>query len=454
MNLQQKILALEALCEMLKKRAAQKSDAAFSYGFSYRSKLKTLKLGDKVGTKEKITTASFEIAHKEWQEAVSTRDYSKISSRNLRILCSNASVVCEANFIGFLLQKKDNLSGRMIRLLMPILLEKWFQHPTHKALDEILSEVIGNYSGTNSTILTWKEAGSKLFGETAPKSMGTEMSNNLLTIERVRTKFCLEQTNNPFILKSLEHCGDTLLDEIARDSLYQRQKWRYFEKEILTSELLSRTSLDKVVGKALQIIDERKKFTEWTDAKDVLKDFCMSSKKYGDPRINDLNWRNVPLKGKEALTSWLSEEDLAFFFELIIRVDPHDRKKFWTPYLSSVKGSRVVIGSEDITRHHKSLAELKRKGRTFSTMRGGNTSGFILDFGNIVCVEFSEYGNACFGYQGNEFRTQYTTLYRKDFEHSNLKDQHYNEFRQPHTVGWQNNLRSTLARYGIRAEDR
>ena len=102
------------------------------------------------------------------------------------------------------------------------------------------------------------------------------------------------------------------------------------------------------------------------------------------------------------MTAWLSEEDLRFFFDLIMsgQEDRHNRREFWLRYVGRVGNSRVAMGTRDRDRLRVQLTELKKRGRSeYAHLEDpfeDDVSAFIMDFGRAVVVEFSKPGNACF----------------------------------------------------------
>ena len=77
--------------------------------------------------------------------------------------------------------------------------------------------------------------------------------------------------------------------------------------------------------------------------------------------------------------------DIRFFFTEIIKHDLYKRKDFWLSYISSIKDSRVAIGSAD---RYRLRNLLKEKEKDFAECKLKST--LTLDCGNHIAVEFSD----------------------------------------------------------------
>lgn len=189
-----------------------------------------------------------------------------------------------------------------------------------------------------------------------------------------------------------------------------------------------------------------------------LIDLALQVRGLGDPRLHIRAWENVPPAARDRVMQWLSEEDLRFFFDMIMegQADPQGRYAFWIDYAGRALRSRVVVGTKDQSRLAAKLDEIRRRGRTYARMRGATTvnshvSAFIMDFGEVVVVEFSQRNSACYIYR-NDPRNPYFDLLQQGFAWSQLKNTRAAHRWMSHGYGWQDRFRSTLAGYGIRPE--
>jgi hypothetical protein len=188
----------------------------------------------------------------------------------------------------------------------------------------------------------------------------------------------------------------------------------------------------------------------------VVKDFVLREERLGDPRRHPGRWDNMGLSAEaETIKGWLSEEDLKFFFDLIMegQEDRHHRRDFWLRYVHRVTNSSVVIGGADRDRLRRQLNELRTRGRTYANLNARDVSAFIMDFGNALVVEFSRTGHACFIYEANTGQRKIVNLQANEFSVSRLKALQAVSERIVHdrSGNWMQKVRQHLAlRYRIR----
>jgi hypothetical protein len=195
-------------------------------------------------------------------------------------------------------------------------------------------------------------------------------------------------------------------------------------------------------------------YAEKTSNKEV-KELVVSDQRLGDPRLprNEPNWNGYS-KAQRSVTEWLSRDDISFFFEQVIppRHNQHRRKRFWLTYADQIKRSRPLL----LRRHRAELARLKDKVGNFGSYDHDFTSAFVLDFGQVAAVEFSEKGNACFVYERRSFDKLVpgAELWAPTpFSERQLKNRDTCIARITHDVHgyWIYTLENLLARYGIRS---
>ncbi|MFM8316488.1 MAG: EH signature domain-containing protein, partial [Deltaproteobacteria bacterium] len=228
------------------------------------------------------------------------------------------------------------------------------------------------------------------------------------------------------------------------------ERLRYALDGYLGSNLIRKEDFNEAIA---EIITSRKaERSEFVQG--VLIDFLFEKHGLGDPRISPENWAGIEESATTRVIQWLSREDINFFFELLLRDkdDKHGRKAFWLQYVDKVARSRALISKEDIRDHSVRLREMEEKGRSYGRLDGVNSSSsFILDFGRVVVVEFSEVGNACYIYTKNDFLELVPDFWAKDVSFRSLKNQSKVSERITRSVkDWQGNARQILSRYGVR----
>jgi hypothetical protein len=193
--------------------------------------------------------------------------------------------------------------------------------------------------------------------------------------------------------------------------------------------------------------------TRDTELQEAIIKLGLSDPRLGDPRLprNTKNWLGIQ-EARQRFLQWLSRADINFFFEHVLPdgKDPHGRKAFWLQYVPRVAMSRPLLNRGDEDRLRLTLQSLKEKVGHFGRVNGG-TSAFLLDFGPLVVVEFSQAGNACYLYEKPNSSKVITDFWTsKGFNVSGLKDRALAVQPIVHRERWQTTLAHLLAQYGIR----
>jgi hypothetical protein len=191
---------------------------------------------------------------------------------------------------------------------------------------------------------------------------------------------------------------------------------------------------------------------------EALTKLVLQDTRLGDPRLprNMKNWLGIQ-DARQRLLQWLSRADIHFFFEHVLPkgTDPHGRKTFWLKYVSRVLMSRPLLNRDDESRLRVTMQSLQDQMGHFGHIRGRETSAFLLDFGPVVVVEFSQVGNACFLYEKPnaekvipDFWTQASFTIQYGLKAPSLAADRVRHDREGR---WQKTLADLLAaRYGIR----
>jgi len=186
---------------------------------------------------------------------------------------------------------------------------------------------------------------------------------------------------------------------------------------------------------------------------DSLRDFILNDPRLLDPRLpaNGLNWTGISDSARDIVIQWLSAEDIQLFFDHVLttRNDPHGRKPFWLRYKGRVKRSRPLLSTLDESRWQANTAT--RGKRNFGRMDYFcNTSAFLLDFGRVIVVEFSQVGNAVYVYEHRDAPDLNDSFWSQArFSLSTLKQKDRCIERMTHTPLWQSKMRTLLAQFGI-----
>lgn len=403
-----------------------------------------------------------EQAIEKWNKSILLNDYTNVSKKELRILCGVPEVVRAQEFINFIyeFQQKNPLSSRMTRALVQSYHCLWNNQQYSEHLEVLLLRLLNDFDGKNNAIHTWKSHLSKIVGVSAPDNLAEEVIESLIEPDKLCEKYFLFSENTAFFKEILRSIAVNLSNNISNSIHYDKRYWDYLFQNILKHNHLYKDyeSIVNVFTVLIEFLDKKTQFQDREIAEGLIKDFLLTHEDFKDPRLNTGKWHyfeqnDAGKRAKEILMSWLSKEDIAFFFEFIIKNDPHGRKPFWLDYLNKIKGSRVIIGDNDQSIHWSKLQELKNKGRDFAYgERIKDTSAFLLDFGEYIVVEFSARGNACYMYESKVFINIFKNFYKSTFDMKDLKDPTLDKaiYREVHNGNWQWRLRQQLAGMGIR----
>ncbi len=435
---------LQALPTEVKKNSA----GVITFPFTYRSRLKKWAGEQTQKSQSPVRASHLEEAKKAWLKCASSNDFTQLTQRNVRMLSSDGSFVRSEAFAEYLKLNTNLLTPRIVRTLVPTMHTEWGLNPkANQLISEATFNWIRQYSGKDKTLLLWKQHSHELFTATGPARIAAQVIQELEDTRTILETYRLKTGMSLFAVAANDYALGQLCTIVGRSEQPQQAKWQFLLDKFLRDGLLSRAAKENAIGNLILTL-RSKEGSYWDQTKDDLKTYVLTSKEFGDPRINPERWTKMPPEVVETLVAWLSEEDIEFFFNLIITDDPHRRKDYWLRFIPHIKSSRVAISAIDESAHYLELQEWQRKGRDFAKV-SGDASAFILDFGDYVVVEFSRVGNACFVFDKKTFGLAVGSFYRKSFALGSLKHPRY-LYRQSHFSNWQTDLNNKLSSIGIR----
>lgn len=174
---------------------------------------------------------------------------------------------------------------------------------------------------------------------------------------------------------------------------------------------------ETIIAYLIQAIDKCNYFK--TDISDELNykkktmDFLL--KRYGDPREETNYWHTFYYSpAVDILKKWLNEQDVKFFFDNFVddEKDRHDRKGFWLDYAKNITKARFVF-SPQTTAYNKNKSEIikmykdpKIQNKKMFCLPKAKTNIFIVEIKNLVIIDFSEIGNACYVYEYEKYKKE------------------------------------------------
>lgn len=378
----------------------------------------------------------------EWQQ-VSRGENIELSSRVLRYLCWQAEISAHRDFHKYLRERKIEIGARSMQGLIWSYHTRWSDSDTQEWLVTILREGLHAYRGPNRMLAKWRQSIHLIIGRTAPNALAMWIKESTYSPKKAAAEWGIDE-QSAFFLETMKS-----LLRVIRPGMGRNNELCLF----MLNELLAwpNWTLDDYKTEIANTIMHR----DSSDAKvhEPLTAFVLSDSRLGDPRLpsRNSNWLGMRPEAKKKMIEWLSKADIIFFFEHAFPrgADRHFRKPFWLDYVGCIAMSRPLLSRQD-------LAKLRSHERRTQTQVGrygiisGNNSAFILDFGELVAVEFSQVG-AVYVYDRRNAQYVISDLFKDEpFTEDELKDKHRCIDRIRHVNGWEHDMRNLLATYGIR----
>lgn len=364
----------------------------------------------------------------------------ELDARSVRYLCWEPKVGTDERFHAFL-----NGSGltpvgpRSLQGLVRACHSRWSAELAKGPVVSGVRAAVDKYSGPNRVLGKWRALSELILSSGGPSQLASRMSNKLQSPKELFDELHIDG-QSPFavevVRQSLAFC---------RDRLETNQQLLPFMCQSLFN--WANLPIDQFKTEVANCILHRSSKMNWVENK--LRDAVRLDQRLGDPRVpaRQKNWFGIAPEARLKVIEWLSKYDIIFFFEHAFpkREDKHGRRAFWLNYVSCIEASRPLLNPDD----RASLKDQLKKEGTFGFIWGDN-SAFILDFGRVVAVEFNRVG-ACYVYEKRAWLELVPDLWGPNsFTESKLKDIARCTARIRHVPGWQDELRTELARQGVR----
>lgn len=390
-----------------------------------------------------------------WTEAIKTDDFDRLTRREIRILCSQSSVIRSPEIRGLLKRRQAIFTPSILMPFQNAFHETWKTNENHILIRDFLAWFLRRYNGRNRKLLAWKEHQEFLLAKEGPAQLAPTVIHKGETLEITAERYYFSATSQFAEALRDEVVGQLLKRIIQVSHTFNPVEWTY-----LFSNFIETTQFD-TLSKLILLVDNYP-----AEAREqgisFLQRWFLASNAYGDPRISPGKWVNIEARAREAFVGWLSQADIELFFNMIIKNDTQKRKRFWLRYLKCIKGSTIAIGPSDNSANTYQLSELKKEGYYYASLEkdSSHNSAFILDFGKYVIVDFSRVGCAYLYEKDTFLRLQnnaqsiYTGKNGKtigSFDVRSLKNPTLAKESVPHHQNiWLDNLSNVLAAHGIR----
>ena len=309
---------------------------------------------------------------------------------------------------------------------------------------------LNHYEGSNRLLQKWKGSSNMILGPEGVNVFAVELIKSSDALRSCCESWGFSEQASPYVQMAVDTASRLCLEQLDR-SIEMRS---FLFKEIIPWPYWRPDQIKELMRKVIL-------FPGRNDSKNIelITHLVLSDKRFGDPRHphNHINWVGID-DAAHRLQEWLSAADIKFFFEHVLPkgTDPHGRKTFWLRYVGC-RGliSRPLLSDYDKYRLRHILKEKGAQTTHFGKLEG-DTSAFVLDFGPVVVVEFSEVGNACYIYTKKVATRVVPDLWSAEpFVKTQLKRKSEIATSAPvrHDVQgrWREETERVLARFGVRA---
>ncbi len=304
-----------------------------------------------------------------------------IDQSTVRSLCWESDIVHEPKFADYLIRNVEVAKTRVVKGLVWSLHQKWAQKLPKKEITEYTAGQLVSYSGRDRALVKWKGDIITIIAENG----STEFAKKHLLKELKHPKDASKEWAlyefSEYVYSAVAYAMDSCIENVTSSSAISDY---LFETLFIWSGWESdRSVLDSTVKKLLYHRYVNRIFKSLLTA-------ILSHPLLGDPRLpaNRNKWVSVDQIACQHFIKCLSVADIHFFFDHVLKgQDRNRRRAFWLTHVHKLIGSRSLLsdavasqlrGNKNISYGHLSATQ--------------NNAAFILDFGKIVAVEFSDVG--------------------------------------------------------------
>jgi hypothetical protein len=380
----------------------------------------------------------------------------QLEGRAVRYLCWEPQVATSQRFQYYLDQERIDLNARALQGLVRCCHAQWSPDFAKSHAVRRICDRLEKYSGPNRLLCRWRDNSTIILGPKGAEAFGAEMVQKLQNVKQYCATWGLGDETSLYVQAAVRHASKVCRSQMdrvpkLRDYLFDEIfPWNGWASESFKMEV-SETILDSLT-------------TQSADVQECVRRFILDDPRLGDPRRakeNRLKWIDIR-EAETRVIEWLSQLDIKFFFDSVLPKgqDPHGRKQFWLKYVSAIKKSRPLLRREDKERLHRDLKEKGLKLVDAGAMDEWSTaSAFLLDFGTLLVIEFSETGNACYVYRRNDVENVIADFWTpRPFRQQKLKRQelavdrivHRKQKNPWHSGGWEDSAARLLASFDIR----
>lgn len=360
----------------------------------------------------------------------------------VRYLCWEAEAVNNPEFFKYITSRPVRITSRVIKGLVMTLHSSWHKDMPEKPIVKYTATLVRDFSGSDRTIAKWKNGLAMLLEKNGAAYFARDV---LLDMRRdfktVAESWALNE-NSAYMRYAAYNAFDQSIERVGSDIHITK-----YILDIVIGWNVWQTQPDDFRKIISRLILHR----NISSAAEELRVKILAHPMLGDPRLpaKRNNWLNIDPIACQKFIGWLAKRDIVFFFDHILGGrDPHGRRDFWLNYVNSDK---LIASRPFLSENAAYQVRGTNRDIIFGRLSAGtNNAAFILHFGDIVAVEFSEVGKV-YIYLRHEFEEQIEDIWTlSPIREHRFKCQDLPDDRMIRHVNWEYKVKSVLAKYGVR----
>ncbi|WP_062483297.1 EH signature domain-containing protein [Candidatus Nitrospira inopinata] len=399
-----------AALQQLNKQVKRSAHQPLNWVPSFPSKLSRLvkSWGDIPPFKGLLVPAD-EVILQKWQRYRESNDTLELSFYEIGRLCQHPTSATDPLFYHYLVRKRYSPPPYALLGLVYTYHARWCSLTVgnRRFIEEALEAFLQAYRGFFKALCVWQKCLDYIIGSEAPVRLGRELADKRSIPESFAATYALH-TNTEFWAEALAQAAEHIVHRIERVPVSQLE---YLTQTLFADPGIPKSRVKELLAKA--ILSQRCDKDEL--ARTIIINFALGATDFGDPRVHQAGWIGIEA-ARERFISWLSREDIKFFFDLVIdrSSDRQGRKPYWLMWLPQLKRTRVLLSRHDQDRIRLRLQRRNEQIPSYGLLDAPDTSAFLLDFGSVVIVEFSKSPNASYLYPRAIARDLFRDFYQQN----------------------------------------
>ena len=382
-----------------------------------------------------------------WREWSSRKfDSSFLDARRLKMLCSDAETATQPETATALRRDGEALkrAGCLFGLISSYFV-RWGTIQQQEQLEALIVNSLKSYPHRNPIITHFRDHSAALFTKVAAQQLAATAIERRQPPKECLYGFHIGIATN--LASSTLSCAARVFDPrpiSAGMAMEQTERLKFAFDHIYVPELAT-VELQAAISKII-VSDWIEKYS---NCREAVRQFALHHKDLGDPRLHSKNWSGMDSNATARFLQWIAKESIVFFFNHVLPDNNANRRRkdFWLRYAGAVTDFQVALSEQDYRR--LSATSRLKDVPGFGRVDHLTTSAFILRFGQVTIVEFSETGNAAHAFHSKVFDGKAGSLRSSFYTFKKLKHE-ADEYRILHLSEWEYKARQKLAGWGVR----